>query len=62
MDLDRSWWLVAAGRVAPGLWLVGIGLLVLGGWRLLHSGWPEWLSTVALVVYLWLIWKVVTRF
>ena len=62
VDLDRSWWLVAAGRVAPGLWLVGIGLLVLGGWRLLHSGWPEWLSTVALVVYLWLIWKVVTRF
>jgi pimeloyl-ACP methyl ester carboxylesterase len=49
------------GRLAPLIWVLIAALLVATGWAIATSGAPEWLRTVVLMLYLFAIYKVLTR-
>ena len=56
----RSPLVVVPGVAAPVLWLILAGVLIWIGYMLLSADLPEWQKTIALVAYVWGIWKIGT--
>lgn len=58
---SHAWWVALGAAVAPVLWLA-IALLLGGGlWGLLHLCIREWLKTTFIIMYLAVIWTVLTK-
>ena len=58
---DRSWWVKLLGFFPPAVWLAIIGILVLIGWALCSYITDPALRALTLVLYVWGIWKILTR-
>ena len=54
-------WVVWAGRLAPLIWVVLLCIACGIGYGIVSLGVPEWVRTVLLIGYLWLLWKVLTH-
>jgi pimeloyl-ACP methyl ester carboxylesterase len=57
----RTGWVVLAGWIAPIIWLFIILIVTLIGYAIVSSSLGEWLKTIVFLVYLWIIFQVLTR-
>jgi pimeloyl-ACP methyl ester carboxylesterase len=57
----RAWWVRLLGWFPPVVWVAIIGALLFIGWAISsHTPNPA-IRTVALILYIWAIWKILTR-
>jgi len=57
----RSWWVVLGGWLSPLIWVgILLGLYLIGRWIWVRPI-AEWQRTLAEVVFVWMVWKILTR-
>lgn len=59
----RSAWIVWLGRVSPLVWLALASLIIFIGSLIINQPeWAEWFKTTVFIGYMWLLYKILTRF
>jgi len=60
---QRNTWVSLLGHAPILVWLIGLGIVVLGFWAIVSgvSVWPAFLAGVGAALYVLAIWKVLTR-
>jgi hypothetical protein len=58
---SHAWWVALGAAVAPVLWLVIAAVLGAGLWGLTLLCIREWLKTILIILYLSVIWTVLTK-
>ena len=57
----QAWWVSYPAKVAPLLWVVGALILAAILWGLLKIDLAQWVKTLVIVSYFWVIWTVLTK-